>query len=211
MRSNVDAWKRLQEADYFERHRCYNGHPDQGPIDIEYIEPFFKLQPDQVVVVVGCGYGRESAYICPRVKKVYGIDVCSKILWKAFTYLRERGIGNFVPIKVEEYADVIPNGGVDLVYSIVVFQHLTRDLVHDYLKTLGRKLAPDGRMVLQYLETEAGHSDADPNASYEPAVSWKPEQIIGAAQAADLRVLTLTTQFIRSGVFWHWAHLGRAV
>lgn len=206
MRSNIDCWKALQASDYFERHPLYNGFMDMGPYDIGQIEHFVALGPEQVVVVIGCGYGREAAHICKRVSQVYGIDVSERILDKAVAHL---GVANFRPVFAERYADEIP-APVDLVYSVAVMQHLTRDIVHDYLLMLGRKLAADGRMVIQFLESDDPRSeqDADVSRVYEPSVSWSIDQIVAACVAAGLRAIDIKTEVVRPGCAWHWAFIG---
>src|SRR5262245_54770510 len=117
-RSNVPCWQQMQEAGYFENCPDYKGLPDLGDVDIRAIEQFRPLTPDMTVVVIGCGYGRESVHICPRVKHVYGIDVSDRILSKAKAHLRDRGIANFTPVLAEHYKEKIPSG-IDLIFSIV--------------------------------------------------------------------------------------------
>lgn len=210
MRSNLECWKALQEADYFGRHSLYEGgNLDGGRYDLDRIERFVALAPHQVVVVIGCGYGRESAHICRRVATVYGIDVCDKILDRAVAHLRDRfAVHNFRPVLAERYAADIPQG-VDLVYSVAVMQHLTRDIVRDYLQTLGAKLAPGGCMVIQFLQSDSAEHDAELRV-YEPSVSWAGADISAACEAAGLCLLGLETGVVRPGCLWHWAHIGRA-
>ncbi len=206
MKSNLDCWKALQDAGYFENHPRYRGCLDVGHNDIDKIERFVTLEPSNVVVIIGCGYGREAAHICRQVAAVYGIDVSDGILAKAVNYLR--GVTNFRPVLADRYGAEIPDG-VDLVYSTTVMQHITRDMVQDYLTTLGPKLSDNGRMILQFLETDHGEADAE-IALYEPSVSWSRDQIGAAAEGAGLRLLEIKTDWIRAGCVWHWAYIGRA-
>jgi cyclopropane fatty-acyl-phospholipid synthase-like methyltransferase len=76
------------------------------------------------------------------VKHVYGIDMSSVILAKAVRHLAERSIINFTPILADRYKTDIPDG-IDLVFSIVVMQHLTRDLVADYFGSLAKNLSAE--------------------------------------------------------------------
>jgi hypothetical protein len=73
--------------------------------------------------------------MAPHVKSVYGIDVSEKILAKAVQFTSENGVKNFTPVLAESFKEEIPDG-VDIVFSIVVMQHLTRDLVEDYFRSL---------------------------------------------------------------------------
>jgi cyclopropane fatty-acyl-phospholipid synthase-like methyltransferase len=214
MRSNVENWKEMQDRNYFESHHLYKGLVDlRGDFDCQVIEWFLPLMAHMTVVVIGCGYGREIAHIAPRVDRVYGIDVSEVILQKAMKYLCSKAVGNFTGVLADDYEDAIPND-VDLVYSIVVMQHLTRDLVRNYFSTLGKKLSREGRMIVQFLE------DFDPNAdpvkdaelrTYEPSVSWTLPQI--AALVREARA-GLKLQFARSYLatptaLWHWVCIGK--
>ena len=151
-RSNLPHWQEMQDSGYFDNHPCYQ--PDvvaSGDEGVTATAPFMALAPDQNVVVIGCGFGRESVPIARRVRHVYGIDVNDTILNKAMQYTASQGVSNFTPVAAADYRDKIPDG-IALVFSIVVMQHLTRDLVEDYFRTLGAKLRPDGLMLVQFLE-----------------------------------------------------------
>jgi len=210
IRSNVAHWKVLQDQGYFENHPWYQGLVDTGgDASVTYIERFLPLQPAMNVVVIGCGYGRETAHIAPRVRHVYGIEVSEVILGKALAYLRERSITNFTPALAESYDATIPDG-IDLVYSVVVMQHLTRDLVKDYLLRLGRKLSVSGRMVIQFIESTDADLTADAEMMpYEPSVSWSLPLIAEAARHAGLKFEQAFSSLATDRAFWHWVCLGR--
>lgn len=206
-RSNVEHWKRLQEGGYFETHPCYHGLRDfSGQEDAGVVARFLVPDESMTVAVIGCGYGRETAYLAPRVKRVYGIDVSQLILDKAVRYLGERGIANFTPVLAERYKSDIP-AGIDLVYSIVVMQHLTRDLVADYFAGLGEKLSPTGLFVVQFLE------DIEPTAigldadlrDYEPSVTWTIAQLYELGRKSGLMFKEVRTYQVTPTALWHWA------
>lgn len=204
MRSNVEFWKQLQEGGYFENHPCYNGLVDMGDSECTVIEWFLPLSKDMNAVVIGCGYGRETAHIAQRVGRVHGIDVSPTILAKAVGYLGEKGITNFIPVEAEMYRHVIPKG-IDLVFSIVVMQHLTRDLVRDYFRGLGAKLNARGRIVVQFLE-EIGverHIEAELKV-YEPSVSWTIPEIVALCRDSGLRMEQARSYLATETALWHW-------
>ncbi len=209
MKSNLTHWQHLQEEDYFEKHPCYKGLVDMGDNECNIVEWFTSFRPAMNVVVIGCGYGRESVHIARRVGRVYGIDVSTKILDKAARYVAEHHVSNFTPVLAESFATAIPTG-VDLVFSIVVFQHLTRDLAANYLNVLGGKLSPDGRMIIQFVEDFA----ADPNADaelkdYEPSVSYNIRQVVETIQPFGLRLEAARSLMATPSCIWHWMCLAR--
>ena len=209
-RSNIQYWKEMQENSYFERHPCYKGLVDMGDNECDIIEWFMPLRPDMRAVVIGCGYGRESARIARRVGHLYGIDVSETILAKARKYLGDLGVTNFTDVLAETYRSAIPDG-IDLVFSIVVFQHLTRDLVRDYVGTLGKKLGRDGRMVIQFLEEMNSDLTADADLrTYEPSISWSIRQIVEMARALGLELEAARSYMPTPTAIWHWVSLRRA-
>src|ERR1035438_6499673 len=95
-KSNVRFWKELQKEDYFENHPLYGDIKiDGGEESVMAIERFLPLRADMKMAVIGCGYGRETIKLAPRVNRVYGIDVSEKILSKAVGFLNANGINNF--------------------------------------------------------------------------------------------------------------------
>lgn len=212
MRSNIEVWRALQDEDYFENHPCYRGLTDSPDnFDPYWIGLFRPLASDMIVVVIGCGYGRDTALIAPRVAHVYGIDVSERILGKTERFLRDRNVTNFTPVLAEKYKTAIPSG-IDLVYSMVVMQHLTRDLVRDYLISLGTKLSPSGNMLIQFLQEKTGdlNEDASVDLKVEPKISWSPFQIADAVKEAGLKLHYVRTLPVDDNdTFWHWTFIGR--
>ena len=133
---------------------------------------------------------------------VYGIDVNRTILRKAVKITSENGVHNFTPILADTYKSGIPSG-IDLVYSVVTMQHLTRDLVYDYFHALSEKLNKDGMMIVQFLE-RVGDKGLDAELRvYEPSVTWRKEQIVELAEECDLSLVIRTVK-IKSDIFHHW-------
>ncbi len=210
MRSNVEHWKRLQHDGYFETHPCYKGIREFGGDDeVALVEQFVPLSPDMIMIVIGCGYGRETLKFATRVRKVYGIDVSPTILNKAAAFLSQRGVTNFTPVTAESYKDTIPSG-IDLVFSIVVMQHLTRDLVLDYFQTLANKLSDRGCFVVQFLELMLDGAPKDAELQvYEPSVSWTTRELFDLAKNAGLQFVAVRTHLATPTAVWHWAFFKR--
>ena len=206
IRSNLKYWQKLQDDGYFENHSDYLGMKEFGD-DYNIINRYVPLSKEMNVVVIGCGYGREVLLIAPHVKHVYGIDVNRTILDKADRFLSERGIHNFTSVLAAEWKDVIP-GGIDLVYEIIVFQHLTRNLVKDYIHGLAKKLSHNGKILCQFAELNGGTSDAVLKA-YEPCVRWSKTDIQRLFGECGLVENSIDTQDAFGEGDWHWAFFGK--
>jgi SAM-dependent methyltransferase len=214
IRSNLEIWKKLQGENYFENHPCYKGITDfSGHEAVQAIQWFVPIRSDMRVAVIGCGYGRETLRLAPIVNHVYGIDVSETILKKAVDYLSEHQVNNFTPILAEKFVQTIPEG-IDLVFSIVVMQHLTRDLVRNYFAELGRKLVPGGGVVVQFLDVETDDynaSDAPVAGGGEPSVHWSPWQLVELSRAAGLKFVEIRTQLVTDVALWHWVYFRKEI
>jgi cyclopropane fatty-acyl-phospholipid synthase-like methyltransferase len=160
------------------------------------------------IAVIGCGYGRETLKLAPRVMEVYGIDVSKTILDKAVAFLSERGVTNFTPVLAESYVQTIPSG-LDVVFSIVVMQHLTRDLVRNYFVELGNKLATGGSFVVQFLDepnVDYKSTDAPERSGGEPSISWSHWQLVELSRLAGLKLVEIRTHLVTEAALWHWVH-----
>ena len=211
MKSNLEHWKKMQEKDYFEKHSCYNAQDGELKIfgdDVDLINRHLKLTPEMKVVVIGCGYGRESALIAPHVAHVYGIDVSELILQKTRKFLGRHGVNNFTPVLAERWEMEIPSG-IDLVFSHAVFQHLTRDLVKDYVGGLAAKLSPQGKFLLQFIEDTGGTHDAELKV-YEPSVSWNAAEIGELIAECSLVKYDVEERVVSDKAKCFWACFGKA-
>jgi len=209
----VRTWligKSFKRKASFELHHYYGRSQGRFELlgdDVATIERYKPLTPDMNVVVIGCGYGRESAMIAPHVRHVYGIDVSRTILDKAEKFVTSKGVSNFTSVLAEQWKDSIP-AGIDIVYSMVVFQHLTRDLVRDYVNGLAAKLLPLGVFVCQFANLVYDTADAV-DKTYEPSVRWNRDEITQLVKDAGLTLFRIDTQEIPGKGYWHWAFFGR--
>ena len=207
IRSNVAQWKELQDRDYFENHPVYNGFDlPAGPI-VANIEKLISLKSHMKAAIIGCGYGRDSLEIAPKVGQVFGIDVSEYVLAKASKFLASNGVENFTPVVYDQYKSDIPEG-IDLVFSVVVMQHLTRDLVVDYFRSLSLKMAPGGSFVVQFLEeTFDGVELNDAElVVYEPSVSWTVRQLVDLTNTTGLEFQEVRSVLATPTAVWHWLH-----
>lgn len=209
--SNLEFWKQMQNDDYFENHMYYGAGTEKLPLygdDLDLIRSFVDLNEKMNVAIIGCGYGRESVFIGPHVKHIYGIDVTKKILDKAVRFVNKHGVFNFTPVLAESWRYDLKEK-LDLVFELTVFQHLTRDLTEDYIGGMAEKLNDDGKMLLQFMDCEYGTPEAEMK-KYEPCVNWKMPEIELLASKFGLKILKEEHKhWPEDCAYWHWVLFGK--
>jgi SAM-dependent methyltransferase len=98
---------------------------------------------DDTVMDVGCGIGRVARYVAPRCKRLWAVDASPRML--------EMARGRLSALDNVEYTrcegTTIPgvaDGSVDVVYSLLVLQHLEREDAFLLLRDIRRILRPGG-------------------------------------------------------------------
>lgn len=110
------------------------------------------MSREDVVLDYGCGPGLLARVTAPHVRKIYAMDIsagavaCAKIV---------NPVENVEYIVADENGlSVIPDAGLDAVYSFAVIQHLTDDIFEIVLKNCEAKLKPGGRLILHIQLTD---------------------------------------------------------
>lgn len=205
--TNLETWKKLQEDNYFDTHPRYKNLSPLTSTDVqafypvEYIQQFTPISPEWKVLVIGCGIGLDIVQIAPHIKEIWGVDVNDTVLEKASRLLQEAGINNFQLRTVETWKEQTPND-FDLVFSITVMQHLSRDLVIEYFQSFQQKLKHGGKGVIQFLERSGG----DRPDKAEPSFSWKRQELRRLIEQAGLVLLECKTIQILNRRSWHWLY-----
>jgi SAM-dependent methyltransferase len=121
-----------------------------GRSDMELIARFLPPGRRAAVLNIGCGVGRVERYLAPRVGELWAVDVSGEMLRKA----RERlaGLPNVHLREVgnREYLAAFEGDRFDLVFSLLVLQHLEREDAFCYLREARRVLKPGGVLVTQF-------------------------------------------------------------
>lgn len=112
---------------------------------VDAIVSAFPKKP-QRIVEIGCGYGRLTREVRRRYPKasIWGVDVNPAVLVEARRY----------DPKTRFMCDdtLWSLGGVDAVYSVAVFQHLTDNEKHAYITQAYDALAQGGVLRVQFIE-----------------------------------------------------------
>lgn len=96
----------------------------------------------------GCGVGRLSQALAEHADEVIGVDISASMLEVAGRINRTGARCTFVHNDAPDLGR-FPDGHVDLVYSVLVLQHLPRPMIDVYLAELLRVLRRDGSAVIQ--------------------------------------------------------------
>lgn len=121
---------------------------NNSDVSSENINKYLNVQPEDVVMDVGCGVGRLSRYFCNIAKQVYGLDITDEML--EFCKQEMKEYNNFQPIKVEgsDYSQIKDNE-ITKAFSNLVFQHNIRQNQYNMLKEIYRCLAKGGLFWVQ--------------------------------------------------------------
>lgn len=117
---------------------------------ITQLEAWNVIARDRVVLDIGCGIGRVSADLAPRVKQVYGVDVSGKMIETALR--RCAGLSN-VHLTKSSGRDLqeITSASIDAALAVDTFPYLNqsgRPLVSKFFSEVARVLRPGGDFVI---------------------------------------------------------------
>jgi len=101
------------------------------------------------VVEIGCGNGRMTQSIAKNFKKVYAVDISSRMIDLARQRLA--GLGNIEFLVSDGSKLPVQNDIADLVFSYIVFQHFPGvKMIEENLKEVKRILKNDGTAKIQF-------------------------------------------------------------
>lgn len=106
------------------------------------------IEPNSIVLDIGCGIGRVEKFLAPYCKEIYGVDVSKRMI--AFAKKRLKGISNVFCFKNNGNSlALFPDEKFDFVFSVLTLQHLPKEDVYLYAKETYRTLKPKGRAYFQ--------------------------------------------------------------
>lgn len=116
----------------------------------EAAEGILAVLPEGAVVLdLGCGIGRIAGFVAPRCRELWLADISPRMLEMA----RERLAGHANLRFVRAMARGVPEIGsasMDLVYAVLVLQHVEREDAFCMLVDLRRVLRPGGTAYLTF-------------------------------------------------------------
>jgi len=105
---------------------------------------------------IGAGIGRIALPLAKYFRETVGIDIAAGMVKKAVTFARDNGIRNVSFYSVSGPENVLQRAGnyagaCDLIYSLLVFQHIPSfSMIEGYLHVVRVLLHPRGLAYLQF-------------------------------------------------------------
>ena len=150
------------------------------------LEEVLELQGDEVVLDFGCGSGRFSYWIAPKVKKVVGLEITPEMIDLAEKNRTVENVEFMVYDGVHFPSFPYP---FDLILSVGVLQILAGEALKNALSSLAQYLKRDGRLCL--IEQASGNPKVErPNV----------EEYLQAFKESNLECLRHYP--IRNGRWW---------
>ena len=120
------------------------------------LEEVLELKGNEIVLDFGCGSGRFSYWIAPRVKKVVGLEITPEMIELAEKNRTAQNVEFMVYDGL--HFPVFPNP-FDLILSVGVLQVMKGELLKNTLSGLAQCLKKDGKLYL--IEQASDHPKMD--------------------------------------------------
>jgi ubiquinone/menaquinone biosynthesis C-methylase UbiE len=115
-----------------------------GQITTEFLRSVLQIKPTDKVLDIGCGIARVGRELAPYCGEWHGCDISGNMI----AYAQER-TANLPNVYLHELPEpnlsVFNDGYFDCVYSTIVFMHLDKIEVFNYMREAFRVLAPGGK------------------------------------------------------------------
>ncbi|HYF25057.1 MAG TPA: class I SAM-dependent methyltransferase [Baekduia sp.] len=116
------------------------------------------LRGDEVALDIGCGLGRLTRALRPRVAHVHAIDVSAEMLRRA-QQANAHLDGVTWHLGDGTTLQPVADASVDAILSHVVFQHIPDpEVTYGYVREMGRVLRPGGWAAFQVSDDPAVHA-----------------------------------------------------
>ena len=96
------------------------------------------------VLEYGCGNGRMTEFIAKDYKAVYAVDISAEMLRLGKERVKADNI-----FWMETDGSILPKIKVDYIFSYIVLQHLTKDIVEDIFKQFNTVMKPKAVAKIQ--------------------------------------------------------------
>lgn len=116
----------------------------------EFAEELKKfIDPNSVVLDLGCGIARVEKFLAPHCKEIHGVDVSGKMIKLARERIKHKNA--YFHKNNGRDLSIFPDETFDFVFSEAVFMHLDKEDTCFYIMEIQRVLKKNGRAYLQFL------------------------------------------------------------
>lgn len=144
--------------------------------------------------------------------KVYGLEAADNLIGSVSAAFDRLGLGPYEFRRVDEgYLDALPRGGIDVMYSTTVFQHIHPDATASYLRTAPGALADGGFCLFQFLLNEDRPVRSPDVPGDEGHVSFTRAEVDGMVAAAGLETVAYAETYrdAETGDYWAWYKIAK--
>jgi cyclopropane-fatty-acyl-phospholipid synthase len=121
------------------------------------------LGPGRTLLDVGCGWGSLSLHAAEHVgARVVGVTIAAEQKRFVDRRIAERGLGDRVEIRLQDYREVPERGGFDAVGSLEMGEHVGERHYPSYVEVLRRSVRPGGRVLVQQMSRTGRHPGGGP-------------------------------------------------
>ena len=153
------------------------------------------VEPGATAVDLGCGIGRVARYLAPHCGRLWAVDASSTMLSLARSRLGALPNVEFALCE-ETSVPAVPDSSVDLVYGLLVLQHLEREDAFQLMREARRMLKPTGRALFTfpnimsdpYLDAFIAYVDAGEVTNRSRARFYTPQEVHRLLPAAGLAI-----------------------
>ena len=115
------------------------------------------LEPGMRMLDVGCGWGSLSLHAAERFgAHVTGVTIAAEQKRFIDARIAERGLGDRVEIRLQDYREVPERDHFDAVGSLEMGEHVGEGNYPSYVEVLRRSVKPGGRVLVQQMSRAGG-------------------------------------------------------
>jgi ubiquinone/menaquinone biosynthesis C-methylase UbiE len=115
-----------------------------GKLTADFLRSVLQIEPDDRVLEIGCGVARIGRELAPYCGEWHGSDISGNMI--KFARERTKDIPNvFLHELPLPNLSIFNDGSFDCVYATIVFMHLDKVEMFNYMRETYRVLAPGGR------------------------------------------------------------------
>jgi cyclopropane-fatty-acyl-phospholipid synthase len=167
------------------------------------------IEPGSTMLDVGCGWGSLSLHAAEHFgARVTGVTIAAEQKRFIDRRIAERGLGDRVEIRLQDYRDVPERDHFDAVGSLEMGEHVGERNYPAYVDVLRRSVRPGGRVLVQQMSRTGRHPGGGPfiESFIAPDMHMRPVgETVGHLEAGGLEVRdvhALREHYVRTVAGW---------